>query len=134
MVEIHAIYRPPMAKAKILIVDDDREFCSMLEDVLGLKGYVVCKSFSGSDAIKLLEKENVNLVITDKNMPGLGGVDVILKIKADYPTIPVIITTAFGDKKFKEESLRAGAFQYFSKPVKMASLLEAITKALPVNS
>ncbi|RMF93303.1 MAG: response regulator [Candidatus Schekmanbacteria bacterium] len=118
-----------MGNKKILIIDDDKEFCEMLEDILQLKGYDVQKAFNGKEALKIMENEKFDLVITDKNMPELCGIEVITGIKKQFPKIPVIITTAFGDKKFKEESLKAGAFEYFSKPLKISNLIDAINRA-----
>lgn len=118
-----------MDNKKILIIDDDEEFCSMLEDILKLKGYLIFKSFNGKDALRIMGKESFDLVITDRNMPEICGIDVIAGIKKQFPQTPVIIATAFGDKKFREESLQAGAFEYFSKPLKIANLMDAINRA-----
>ncbi len=119
---------------KILIIDDDTEFCSMLEDILNLKGYSVSKSFNGKDALTMMGQETFDLVITDKNMPEICGIDVIRGIKKRFPKTPVIITTAFGDKNFREDSLRAGAFEYFSKPLKISTLMDAIVKATKIQT
>jgi len=119
-----------MDKNNILIVDDDLEFCSLLEDVLSNIGYCIEKSLNGTDALKKLEDSKFDLVITDKNMPDIGGIELISAIKKKYPSTPVIMTTAFGDSISSVSALKHGAFEYITKPVRMSVLVESIQKAL----
>ena len=119
-----------MDNNKILIIDDDFEFCCLLEDVLVNQGYSVEKSLNGTDALKRLEGSGFDLVITDKNMPDIGGIELISAIKKKYPSTAVIMTTAFGDSITSSSAIKHGAFEYITKPVKMSVLVESIQKAL----
>jgi len=119
-----------MHKNNILIVDDDLEFCCLLEDVLSNIGYRIEKSLNGTDALKKLEDSKFDLVITDKNMPDIGGIELISAIKKKYPSTPVIMATAFGDSISSLSALKHGAFEYITKPVRMSVLVESIQKAL----
>ena len=119
-----------MEKRKILIIDDDFEFCCLLEDVLTNCGYSIEKVLNGIEALKKLEESNFALVITDKNMPGIGGIELISAIKKKHPSTPVIMTTAFGDFISLTSAMNHGAFEYITKPLKMSALIESIHKAL----
>ena len=82
--------------ARILIVDDDREMCALLSDLLIESGHEVIAAHSGEDALSRLEQDSFNLMVSDIRMPGLKGLDLLSCTKEQNPALPVIMITAFG--------------------------------------
>src|SRR5712692_5806246 len=83
-------------KHRILIVEDDEIFLRPLQRTLEVAGYEVLVVPSGEDAIDLLKKDDVDLVLTDKRLPGIDGVEIVRRIKADHSTLAVVVMTAYG--------------------------------------
>src|SRR5512147_896888 len=102
--------------AKILVVDDERDICRALEFLLSREGYRVATAYSGQDALKKIEAEEFDLVITDLKMEGISGMEVLEKAVALRPNIIVIIMTAFGSVESAVEAMKKGAGDYIGKP------------------
>jgi len=101
---------------RILVVDDERDICRALEFLLSREGYKVTTSYSGQDAIKKIEAEEFDLVITDLKMEGISGMEVLEKSVALRPNMIVIIMTAFGSVESAVEAMKKGAGDYIGKP------------------
>ena len=84
------------ATSRVLIVDDDRAMCEMLALGLSRHGFGVVFRTDGGEAKALLDAEDVDVVITDLNMRGLGGLDLCAHVAAHRPDVPVLVLTAFG--------------------------------------
>ena len=106
----------------ILIIDDDIHIGNMLEEALSGEGYAVTRAYSGTEALLLLEKEQPDLVLLDRMLPGLSGEEILPRIKG----IPVIVVSAKGDVEDKVELLVSGAVDYVTKPFHMKELLARI--------
>ncbi len=119
-----------MERAKILVVDDDEEMRCLLEDVLVQEGYHVTQARDGSDALLKLRNQKYDLVIIDKNMPGLSGLEILPGIKMMDPQAIVVFITAFGDVDTYLEAMSRGAYDYLNKPLRMSVLKLVIEKAL----
>ncbi|MFZ0890062.1 MAG: sigma-54 dependent transcriptional regulator [Candidatus Binataceae bacterium] len=117
-------------KATILVVDDDREMVSMLADILGEAGYGVQKATSGAEALKMVDHERPDLVISDLRMSGMGGHELQTALRRAAPDVPVVIITAFGSIQTAVESMRLGAFDYVTKPFSNDELLLVVGRAL----
>src|SRR2546423_7811219 len=104
--------RPP----RILVVDDERSMRELLAIVLRREGYEVLLAEKGGSAIDLLEREPVDLLISDIKMPDLTGVDVLRAAKRIDPDILGIMITAFASTETAVEAMRLGACDYLSKP------------------
>ena len=112
----------------ILIVDDEaviRDLCSR-----ALKGYNVVQAGNGQDALKLFDKGDIDVVLTDVMMPGMDGIELLKKIKQKEPTIVVIVMTGFAEKDVILNALKADADDFISKPLNLLQLKTAIDKAL----
>ncbi len=114
---------------RILIVDDERSMCELLEMDLHLRGFSTASFTSASDAWRALSEEAFDVVVTDVQMPGTSGIQLCERITADYRELPVIVMTAFGSMETAVAALRAGAYDFVTKPVEMDLLAAAIQRA-----
>ncbi len=119
-----------MAQKKLLVVDDDSLIRRSLSAVLRLAGYEVSEAAGGTEALELLEKTTPDLVITDFNMPQLNGMQVLREIQARQPDLPVILVTGYGTVEQAVEAMKAGAYDYVSKPIIDDEMKMVIRRAL----
>jgi DNA-binding NtrC family response regulator len=106
-----------MIPARILVVDDDDNLRWVIQTQLEQMGYAVITAADGEKAIEAIEKEPPALVLTDLKMPGLSGMQLLERIRRDYPEVPVLIMTAFGTIQSAVQAMRAGAYDYLAKPI-----------------
>jgi two-component system response regulator PilR (NtrC family) len=115
-------------KGRILVVDDERSMREMLEIFLGREGYEVAGYSSASDALAdLAEDQNFDLIITDINMPGLTGLDLLKTISQFEKDIPVIMITAYGSPDSAVEAMKLGAVDYITKPFRIEEIKARIS-------
>ncbi len=100
----------------VLVVDDERDICRALEFLLSREGYKVVTAYSGQDAVKKIEAEDFDLVISDLKMEGMNGLEVLEKALAINPHLIVIIMTAFASVESAVEAMKKGASDYLVKP------------------
>ena len=117
---------------KILIVDDDIEILTMLDNILSKEGYTVYRSESGEQALEVFQAKPVDLVITDMSMPGIGGLEVLHRIKQLDRNIEVIILTGHATFENAVKALREdGAFNYLTKPLEnIEDLIITVKRAI----
>lgn len=113
-------------KVKLLIVDDNRDLCESLSDILELMGYEVMAVFNGHQAIAAVEKGQFNLVLMDVKMPGINGIDTLKILKKISPGLKVIMITAFADDVFFKEGLQSRDFEVVRKPLNIDKFLELL--------
>jgi DNA-binding response OmpR family regulator len=120
-----------MAKGKkILIVDDEDTLRTLVRNELEHAGFEVEEAPGGAEALSFLAENAVDLVILDIKMPGLGGLDVLQRIREDDLARKVIMLTGVGELKIARESLQLGASDFMSKPFEMGNLLACIDRVL----
>ena len=117
-------------KAKILLIDDDTSLRRVLEYNLQEEGYEVQAAASGEEGLRLFEQLRPDLVVTDMKMTGIDGLQVLNSIKESSPDTLVIIITAFGTVDVAVEAMKAGAFDYITKPFNREALKLTVKKAL----
>ncbi len=117
-------------KRSILIVDDEKNIRSGLAMAMELEGYESLTAEDGAVAWALMGKKDVDLVITDLRMPNLSGEQLLQKISAAYPRLPVIILTGHGTIETAVDAMRKGAIDFFTKPVELDRLSLVVKKAL----
>ncbi|MBI5167416.1 MAG: sigma-54-dependent Fis family transcriptional regulator, partial [candidate division NC10 bacterium] len=117
-------------QVQVLIIEDEAGMRDLLQKVLGRQGYTVRVVAEGKDALKLLEEETFDLVLTDVVMPGVDGMDILRFVKRERPETTVIIMTAFGTIDSAVQAMKEGAYHYISKPFKMEEILVVLEKAL----
>ena len=120
-------------KQRILIIDDDTSLRRVLEYNLQEEGYDVQAASSGEEGLYLFGKSQPNLVITDMKMSGMDGLMVLKSIKERSPETLVIIITAFGTVDVAVEAMKAGAYDYITKPFNRDELKMTVKKALQFN-
>ncbi len=117
-------------KQRLLLVDDDEVFLRPLHRTLELAGYEVLPVQSGEEALDTLKAEDVDLVLTDRRLPGMDGVALVRQVKADHPDLAVVVMTAYGTIESAVEAMRLGAEDYLVKPFETAELLVVIRRAI----
>lgn len=116
--------------AKILVIDDDRNTCKVLSDVLKLKGYSCAIAYSAKEAIEEVEKGDIDLAIIDLKLPDKPGIEVLKEIKKLSPRTEAIILTGYASLSTAIEALDYGAFSYIEKPYKTEHLINAIKRTI----
>jgi two-component system NtrC family response regulator len=117
-------------KAKILVIDDDTSLRRVLEYNLQEEGYEVLSSASGEEGLNLFGQFNPDLVITDMKMAGMDGLMVLKSVRERSPDTLVIIITAFGTVDVAVKAMKAGAYDYITKPFNRDALKLTVRKAL----
>jgi len=123
-------------KAKILIVDDDPDIVTMLEDRLQASDYRTVIAHDGAQALELVEQEAPGLMLLDLDMPRLTGIEVLKRLPKVRPTedLPVIVMTAHASIDAAVEAMKTGAYDFLTKPLDNDHLLLVISKALERDS
>ena len=118
-------------KTKILLIDDEADILTMVDNMLTMEGYTVITAADGQEGIEKFAVESPDLVITDMKMPRASGLEVIKKISRNSHATGVIVLTGHSDEVTAIECLRAGAYDYLLKPLEdVEVLLVAIERAL----
>lgn len=115
---------------KIWIADDDEAIRIVLEETLNEAGFETQVFETGDGLVKQLESESPDLIITDIQMPGMLGYDVLKHINNNFEDLPVIVMTAFADMQAAVESFGGGAFEYIPKPFDLEEALQIVERAL----
>lgn len=121
-----------LRKEKILVIEDFASVRSILCDILSKKGYQVLEAPDGTVALDMLKKEQVDLVISDYNMPRTDGMGLLMQIRKDeiMNKLPVIFVTSEQDTEKRKAAQRAGLTDWISKPYKYFRLMNSVESAL----
>ena len=114
---------------RILVVDDDQTLCETIETDLGSRGFDVVWHTTAEAALAALKDGGFDVVLTDLRMPGMDGIELCDRIVSNRPDIPVIVMTAFGSLEAAVEAIRAGAYDFVTKPIEMDVLALALGRA-----
>lgn len=115
---------------KILVIDDDKDICLLLQKFLTKKNYEVDYRTTSEEGITYLKKENVDLVISDYRLPDDDGISTIKKIRIVNPDAAIIIITGYSDVRTAVETLKHGAYDYVTKPLYPDEILVTIKEAI----
>ncbi|MFT3825412.1 MAG: sigma-54 dependent transcriptional regulator [Chitinophagaceae bacterium] len=115
---------------QILIIDDDRDICLLLNRFLTRHGFKVTEAYNSKKATEALESSVPDLVLCDFRLDDTDGSEMLVKIKEKYPHVPVIIMTGYSDIKTAVEVMKLGAYDYVTKPLFPDEILLTIKKAL----
>ena len=118
-----------MTGPRVLIVDDEAELVSALVERLNLRGFRATGVTAGTEALHRLATEACDVVLLDVKMPGLGGLEVIRKVKTEHPQLQVVLLTGHGSAQDASAGMELGAFDYLMKPVTIADLVRILHAA-----
>ncbi|WP_375191758.1 sigma-54-dependent transcriptional regulator [Marinobacter sp.] len=119
-----------MAKAQILIVEDDRDLREALVTTLELAKFRVREASNASEALARLAESPVDMVVSDVNMPGLSGHELLAEVQRLYPGLPMMLITAYGQISDAVSAMQAGAIDYLVKPFEPRFLVDAVSKVV----
>ena len=118
---------------RILVVDDEENARIALSKILSREGYDVASAGNGYEALNYLRGKDVELIITDINMPEMNGMTFLRELNRNHPSCSVIMITAYGEVESYSEAMNLGAFEYINKPVKLDELNKIIHKIFKSN-
>ncbi|MDA0127454.1 sigma-54 dependent transcriptional regulator [Vibrio sp. MarTm2] len=123
-----------MAQSKVLIVEDDEGLREALVDTLALAGYEWLEADSAEDALVKLKSNTVDIVVSDVQMAGMGGLALLRNIKQHWPNLPVLLMTAYANIEDAVSAMKDGAIDYMAKPFAPEVLLNMVSRYAPVKS
>ena len=113
----------------LLVVDDDPALCSLVVDGLGREGFAVRSSIAAQEALDVITAGGVDIALVDINMPGMNGLELCRRILDSRPEIVVIVISAFGSLETAVAAIRAGAYDFVTKPFEIEQLVVAVERA-----
>ena len=121
-----------MTKERLLIAEDNADLRDLLHEILEDAGYTTVSASDGQAALTRIDREDevIDLVLTDVRMPKVTGDELLVAVREKRPETPVIVITAFGSVERAVEMVKAGAFQYLTKPFIAQDLLKIVAEAL----
>ncbi|HTB84050.1 MAG TPA: sigma-54 dependent transcriptional regulator [Candidatus Sulfotelmatobacter sp.] len=119
----------PIETPRLLIVDDDPGQRSLLDSFLRSQGFETVVAESGERALELLPTKKFSLMISDVRMPGLSGLETLQRARKNFPTLPVLLVTAYTDIREAVAAMRDGAVNYLAKPIDLDELLANVRNA-----
>jgi DNA-binding response OmpR family regulator len=123
-----------MEPCKVLLVDDEEEFVSTLAERLRLRDIVAEVALNGEQALKAVEERPPHVVVLDVLLPGMGGLEVLRRIRDSHPQVQVILLTGRGSDEEARKGMALGAVDYLVKPVHLEELIAKIRKASPCQA
>jgi len=123
-----------MAQSKVLIVEDDEGLREALVDTLALAGYEWVEADCAEDALVKLKSQEVDIVVSDVQMAGMGGLALLRNIKQHWPNLPVLLMTAYANIEDAVAAMKEGAIDYMAKPFAPEVLLNMVSRYAPVKN
>jgi two-component system response regulator HydG len=117
-------------RGRVLVVDDDPSTCEMLDEGLSHRGFAVVWRTSAADALRAIQDRGTDVVLTDMRMNGASGIELCAAVRAHDSSLPVIVITAFGSIQAAVEAIRAGAYDFITKPFDLAVVAMALDRAV----
>ncbi len=115
---------------RVLVVDDERGMRDLLSRVLGDAGHTVSSVESGEEALVLLAREKFDVLVVDKNLPGIDGVSVLKLVRASQPALRAIMITAYPSEESDARARALGVVAYIVKPFGVLTMIDAVDQAI----
>jgi CheY-like chemotaxis protein len=115
---------------KILIVDDDSQIRTLLKEILRGRRYAVVEAQDGRQALDIVHRESIDLIITDRSMPNMDGLELLKQLREENRQIPTLIISAYGEESLWAEAIALGAEDYILKPFSSESVLKVVKRKL----
>ncbi len=121
-----------MAKqtSRILIIDDDKQICAILSDLVKGEGFEATVAYEGEKALKIVRSAAPDLLLVDMMLPGMDGMEVLRQVKDLDPELPVVFITGHADARGAVKAIKAGAHDYLSKPFDNQDVIRVVHRAL----
>jgi two-component system NtrC family response regulator len=119
-----------MAAGKVLVVEDDESLRRVTQLRLDKLGFSASATATGEDALRMLQESPYDVLLTDLHLPGMSGVDLLKRVKMDHADLIVIVVTAFGTVASAVDAMKAGAYDYVTKPLQHYALNELLQRAI----
>src|SRR5450432_3804968 len=116
--------------ARLMVVDDDLAMCQVLAAGLGRRGFEVSSFTVPEEALAAMESADFDVVVTDLNMRGMSGIGLCERVVANRPDLPVVVITAFGSLETAVAAIRAGAYDFITKPLDIDALTLTLQRAV----
>src|SRR5574341_1000389 len=117
------------ARIRVLVVDDERPTRLLMEKELPRAGCAVASAESGEEGLERLREQDFDVVLLDLKMPGMGGMEVLRRIRESETSAEVVILTGHPDVSTAIEAMKLGAYDYLTKPFKLAEVEEVLRRA-----
>ena len=120
-----------MSIANVLLVDDEVSFVETFSERLEMRNLEISKAFSGEEALQVLEQNhNIEVIILDVRMPGMDGIETLVKIKEKFPLVEVIMLSGHADVESAIDGMKQGAFDYLMKPCDIDQIITKVSDAV----
>ena len=116
-----------MTAPKLLIIDDDRDFAEGLAEALELYGHQIDIAFTGEDGVEAVKKNDYDTILIDIGLPGLNGVESLLKIRQVNPKVRCFLLTGHSADHIAEQGIEAGAIEILTKPIELEEMLRRLS-------
>lgn len=117
-------------RKRILVVDDDAQMCALLRDILSGAGYEVQSAEDGLQALEKIRQDAPDLMILDRSMPRMGGLELLRALREENRSIPAVVVSAYGEERFWAQAIGYGAEDYLLKPFSNDVVLKIIKRKL----
>jgi two-component system response regulator AtoC len=118
------------ARKRVLIAEDEQNLRWVLGAIVGREGHDVLQANDGAEALELLSRHAVHALITDLRMPRLDGMELLRRVRQEWPDVPVVMITAHGTVENAVEAVKLGAFDYIEKPFEQEQIRQVVRKAI----
>jgi DNA-binding NtrC family response regulator len=120
-------------KFRVLLIDDEEELVSALVERLGYRGVDAEFALNGMDALEKMRVSEFDVIVLDLKLPGMDGTEVLKKIKAGYPHVPVLMITGHGSMSEGPEEKPDEAYDFLAKPINLEDLIKKMQEAIKAN-
>jgi DNA-binding NtrC family response regulator len=118
-----------MSGMLLLLVDDEEQFLSTTKILLERRGINTLACTNGIDALELLKKTPIDVIVLDIKMPGINGLEVLSKIKQEHPGVEVVLLSGHASQETADKGLELGAFDFLSKPSRISEIMTKVEEA-----
>lgn len=119
-----------MPVKEILIVDDQQGIRLLLNEVFKKEGFTTHLAANGLDALKVAKENSLDCVLLDLKIPGMDGLEILARLKKDYPHLPVMMMTAYVEQHIIDRATELGVTKYFTKPFNIFEVRDEVKKIL----
>jgi len=113
-----------------LIIDDEQEMCSSLEEIFQDEGFQTCSTTSPNKALEILSSKCFSLILMNLRMPEIGGIELLKAVKDEHCDVPVIMVTGYPTVETAVRKMKYGAANYYTKPLKLNSLITEVKQLI----